>query len=84
MSNKFSNKSQTNLTVDWDGSAVNYTCFSWKYPLPVNEDVESIITCDTIPENYSVKSLIFFNYIIIIHNIIIFISFSAASSLLHG
>ena len=59
MSNKFFNKSQTNLTVDWDGSAVNYTCFSWKYPLPVNEDVESIITCDTIPENYSVNSIIF-------------------------
>jgi hypothetical protein len=46
---------KVNLTIDWDGSPVNHTCFTSKYPLPVKEDIEPYITCDKLPPgNYSV------------------------------
>ncbi|XP_046642456.1 uncharacterized protein LOC124327531 [Daphnia pulicaria] len=45
---------KVNLTIDWDGSPVNHTCFTSKYPLPVKEDIEPYITCDKLPPgNYS-------------------------------
>lgn len=45
-----------NLIQDWDGSPVNYTCYTNKYPLPLKKDVEPIITCDSLPPgNYSVN-----------------------------
>ncbi|KAK4027064.1 hypothetical protein OUZ56_016083 [Daphnia magna] len=45
---------KVNITKDWDGSPVNHTCFTSKYPLPVKEDIEPFITCDKIPPgNYS-------------------------------
>ena len=44
-----------NITIDWDGSPVNHTCFTSKYPLPVKKDIEPFITCDKLPSaNYSV------------------------------
>ena len=47
---------QVNLTMDWDGSPVNYTCYSMKMNyLKSMQDTEPIITCDTIPPgNYLV------------------------------
>ena len=42
------------LDVDWDGSPVNHTCYTPKDPLPVSEDVEALITCDSFPSDYMV------------------------------
>ncbi|KAJ6216401.1 hypothetical protein RDWZM_007558 [Blomia tropicalis] len=38
----------TNLTMDWDGSAVNYTCYS-TVPFEINLDIKTLIEHDTIP-----------------------------------
>ncbi|XP_054155006.1 uncharacterized protein LOC128953543 [Oppia nitens] len=40
-----------NLSVDWDGSPVNYTCFSG-HPLPVDPSIKSVEHCDNIAANY--------------------------------
>lgn len=41
--------------MDWDGSAVNYTCFTYKYQIPLRQNVEPYITCDKLPSvDYSV------------------------------
>ena len=34
--------------MDWDGSAVNYTCYS-TVPFEINLDIKTLIEHDTIP-----------------------------------
>lgn len=42
-----------NLTVDWDESPVNYTCFDPKrHRLPVQEDLKSVQHCIDVPSDY--------------------------------
>ncbi|KAK7074909.1 hypothetical protein SK128_003306 [Halocaridina rubra] len=44
---------KVNLTVDWNESPINYTCFNpKKHHLPVLEDLESRLQCVDIPKNY--------------------------------
>lgn len=45
---------QTDLHLDWDGSPLNYTCYHEKEPFPIVDDLEAIVECDNIPENYMV------------------------------
>ena len=80
----FSVTNKANLTLDWNSSPVNHTCYSWKYPLPVDESIESYITCDTIPPgNYSVYKDFLCLYFKESQYSSTF-AYIAASSLLHG
>lgn len=49
---------QVNITIDWDGSAVNHTCFTLKHPLELKINTEPFITCDKIPKDYSVMEFL--------------------------
>ncbi|XP_045135291.1 uncharacterized protein LOC123518541 isoform X1 [Portunus trituberculatus] len=43
-----------NLTLDWDYSPVNYTCFGLKYNrLPVRKNFKSVEKCIELPKNYT-------------------------------
>lgn len=44
-------ESQTGLEVDWDGSPVNYTCYTPKSPIPIKE-TETIEECFNVPNDY--------------------------------
>ncbi|XP_063858578.1 uncharacterized protein LOC135099878 isoform X2 [Scylla paramamosain] len=42
-----------NLTLDWDYSPVNYTCFGLKYNrLPVRKNIKSVEKCIELPKKY--------------------------------
>lgn len=43
---------KTNLTVDWDNSPINYTCFEEKATYLPNIDVHPTLHADHIPKNY--------------------------------
>ncbi|XP_068248543.1 uncharacterized protein [Palaemon carinicauda] len=44
---------KVNLSVDWNESPVNYTCYDPKHHrLPVQEDLKSVTQCVNIPPNY--------------------------------
>ena len=45
---------QNDLNMDWDESAVNYTCYTPNQPLPVKPEIQSKEECDTIPLDYYV------------------------------
>ena len=43
---------KTNLFMDWTGDSVNYTCFNPTTPFIPDGEVQSILHCDNVPNNY--------------------------------
>jgi len=43
---------ETELQVDWDGSPVNYTCYSPTNPILPNQGLEHLTTCEELPSDY--------------------------------
>ena len=43
---------KTSLHVDWDENSVNYTCFNPTTPFIPDENVESLLHCDNVPNNF--------------------------------
>jgi hypothetical protein len=46
---------QTNLTLDWDYSAGEYTCYSYNKRYLPNPRIKPILECENIPKYYSVS-----------------------------
>jgi len=46
---------KTNLFMDWTGDSVNYTCFNPTTPFIPDTEVQSILHCDNVPNNYYPK-----------------------------
>lgn len=56
---------QVNLTVDWDNSPVNYTCFDPRnHRIPVQSSLTSTETCESIPRGYRAQHVCMFHKLI--------------------
>ncbi|KAG0715432.1 hypothetical protein GWK47_011932 [Chionoecetes opilio] len=45
---------KVNLTMDWDNSAINYTCFNQKrHRLPIQKNLKSVLKCTDLAKNYT-------------------------------
>ena len=67
---------KTSLHVDWDENSVNYTCFNPTTPFIPDENVESLLHCDNVPNNFlpskALKHIIFYGIVFPSRKIFIF------------
>jgi hypothetical protein len=47
---------QTNLTLDWDYSPADYTCYSYNRKYLPDRRIKPILECENIPKYYSVSN----------------------------
>jgi hypothetical protein len=46
---------QTNLTLDWDYSPADYTCYNYNRKYLPDKRIKPILECENIPKYYSVS-----------------------------
>lgn len=64
VSSDFCDNAKVNLTVDWDNSPINYTCFDPKnHRLPVQASLSSVQKCVDIPKGYRARHVCMFKNI---------------------
>ena len=61
---------QTNLTVDWNGSPLNYTCYTPKNRLVPDPQIQALIIKDNLPTAYQVLFHIPVFFLCIIYQLI--------------
>ncbi|ODM94634.1 Tumor protein p53-inducible protein 13 [Orchesella cincta] len=52
VSNSLCDDAKSNLTVDWNLSPINYTCFHPETRFPRSFDAEPLLECDNLPPKY--------------------------------
>jgi hypothetical protein len=52
VSNGMCDNAKTNLTVDWDMSPVNHTCYHPENRFPVDDTLTPLLQCDRLPARY--------------------------------